>query len=177
MADALSGMRLLLAAVMPWLLVRGGMLPLLVWCVAAVSDYIDGPLARRRGTQRLRGAVLDTVADVTFVLSGLATAAALGLVSWVTPVSIVLSAGTYAVASVSSRRTGAVPALARSRLGHWAGVMNYLCLGVVASSVAEPATGWDSFVTIAAATTAILNIAAVVTRVGGRLAGGGKGQS
>ena len=91
MADALSGMRLLLAAVMPWLLARGGVLPLAVWCLAAMSDYVDGPLARRRGTTSLRGAVLDNVADITFVLVGLTGAATLGLISWVVPLSIALS--------------------------------------------------------------------------------------
>src|SRR5262245_49819484 len=119
MADALSGMRLLLAAVMPWLFARGGVWPLVVWCLAAVSDYVDGPLARRRGTTSLRGGVLDNVADITFVLVGLATAVALGMISWLVPVSIGLSAGLYAVASMRSRGGGG---LARSRVGHWAGV-------------------------------------------------------
>src|SRR4029453_893884 len=127
MADALSGMRLLLAAVMPWLLARGGVLPLAVWCLAAASDYVDGRLARRRGTTSLRGAVLDNVADITFVLVGLTGAAALGLIPWVVPLSIALSAGLYAVASMRSHAGGAPP---RRRVGHWGGGFKYACAGL-----------------------------------------------
>jgi len=161
MADALSGMRLLLAAVMPWLLARGGVLPLAVWCLAAMSDYVDGPLARRRGTTSLRGAVLDNVADITFVLVGLTGAAALGLISWVVPLSITLSAGLYAVASMRSPAGGA---LARSRVGHWAGVFNYACLGLVAGSVAWPGHGWPPVFAAASVVTAGINLAAVASR-------------
>jgi len=158
-------MRMLLAAAMPWLLLRGGVLPLIVWGIAALSDYVDGPLARRRSEVSLAGAILDNVADVTFVLGGLATAAALGLVSWIVPVSIGLSAGAYAAASSRPRQE---TALARSRLGHWAGVVNYVCLGVVAGSVAWPDDRWRLVLETAAAATAALNLAAV----GSRLAAG-----
>jgi CDP-diacylglycerol--glycerol-3-phosphate 3-phosphatidyltransferase len=158
-------MRMLLAAAMPWLLLRGGVLPLIVWGIAALSDYVDGPLARRRSEVSLAGAILDNVADVTFVLGGLAAASALGLVSWIVPVSIGLSAGAYAAASSRPRQE---TALARSRLGHWAGVVNYVCLGVVTGSVAWPDDRWRLVLETAAAATAGLNLAAV----GSRLAAG-----
>src|SRR5262245_11632471 len=164
-ANALSSMRMLLAAAMPWLLLRGGGLPLIVWGIAALSDYVDGPLARRRSEVSLAGAILDNVADVTFVLGGLAAASALGLVSWIVPVSIGLSAGAYAAASTRPRQE---TALARSRLGHWAGVVNYVCLGVVTGSVAWPDDRWRLVLETAAAATAGLNLAAV----GSRLAAG-----
>jgi len=156
---------MLLAAAMPWLLLRGGPLPLVVWAIAALSDYVDGPLARRRREASLAGAVLDNVADVTFVLGGLAAAAALGRISWIVPASIGLSAGAYAAASARPRRE---TALARSRLGHWAGVVNYVCLGVVAGSVAWPDDRWRLVLGTAGAATAALNLAAV----GSRLAAG-----
>ena len=166
MANALSSMRMLLAAAMPWLLLRGGSLPLMAWGVAALSDYIDGPLARRRREVSLAGAILDNVADVTFVLAGLAAAAALGLVSWVVPVSIGLSAGAYAAASMRPRKE---TALARSRLGHWAGVVNYACLGVVTGAVAWPGDRWRPVLEVAAAATAGLNLSAVGSRLAGAL--------
>jgi phosphatidylglycerophosphate synthase len=169
-ADALSSVRLLLAAAMPWLLARGGVLPLLAWGVAALSDYTDGPLARRRGTASLRGAVLDSVADIAFVLSGLATAAALGLVSWVVPASIGLSAGAFAAASAHPRPPE--DRLARTRLGHWAGIANYACLGVVTAAVAWPDSRWAPLLAVAATTTAGLNVAAVA----GRLVGAARGR-
>ena len=162
-ADALSGTRLLLAAAMPWLLPRGGVLPLAAWCVAALSDFVDGPLARRQGTTSLRGAVLDNVADVTFVIVGLATAFVLGLVPWFVPASIGLSAGTYAAASTRSRPAGR--GLARSRLGHWAGVANYLCLGLATGALAFPGRSWIPLLVAASVATTGLNLAAVGSRL------------
>src|SRR4029453_17839082 len=150
MADALSGMRLLLAAVMPWLLVRGGMLPLAVWCLAAVSDFVDGRLARRRGTTSPRGAVLDNVADITFVLVGLTTGVVLGMISWLVPVSITASAGLYSAASMRPDGGGG---LARSRVGHWAGVFNYACLGLVTGAIAWPGSAWRPILAAASAAT------------------------
>lgn len=167
MADALSAGRLLLAVAMPWLLERGGLLPLAAWCFAAASDWIDGPLARRAGTASLRGAVLDTVADVAFVLGGLATAAAIGLVPWIVPASIGASAGAYAVAS--RRAPAAGRGLARSRLGHWGGVLNYACLGVVAGAVAWPGTAWALPLAAASLCTAAVNLAAVALRLAARV--------
>ena len=165
MANALSGARLLLAAALPYLLVHGGWPSLLAWTVASLSDYFDGPLARRRGTSSPRGAILDNVADIAFVLAGLATAAALALISWVVPLSIALSAGAYVAAS-ARRRTGAgAPRLARSRLGHWAGVANYACLGVVTGAVTWPAPQWTPVLAVGGTATAGLNLAAVLSRL------------
>lgn len=163
MADALSALRLLLAAVMPWLLTQGGPLPLAAWCLAAVSDYADGPLARRGGTASVRGAVLDNVADIAFVLGGLVTAAALGLVPWIVPASIALSAGAYALASRRTQPSGG--GLARSRLGHWGGVLNYVCLGVAAGTVGWPHPDWAAPLTAVGLLTAGVNLAAVTLRL------------
>jgi phosphatidylglycerophosphate synthase len=164
-ANALSGARLLLAAALPYLLVHGGWPPLLAWAVASLSDYFDGPLARRRGTSSPNGAILDNVADIAFVFVGLATAAALAMISWVVPLSIALSAGAYAAASARRRSEGGAPGLARSRLGHWAGVANYACLGVVTGAVTWPGPRWTPVLAAAGATTAGLNLAALLTRL------------
>jgi phosphatidylglycerophosphate synthase len=166
MADTLSATRLLLAVAMPWLLAHGGVLPLAAWCLAATSDWIDGPLARRAGTASARGAVLDNLADIAFVLGGLATAAMLGLVPWIVPASIGASAGAYAVASWRAPPPGG--RLARSRLGHWGGVLNYVCLGVVAGAVAWPGAVWSLPLTVAALATAAVNVAAVAIRLAAR---------
>jgi CDP-diacylglycerol---glycerol-3-phosphate 3-phosphatidyltransferase len=165
-ANALSSMRMLLAAAMPWLLLQGGLLPLAAWGLAALSDYLDGPLARRRNEVSAVGAILDNVADVTFVLTGLTAAAVLGMVPWLVPGSIALSAGAYAAASARPRRE---TVLARSRLGHWAGVLNYVCLGLVTGSVALPDGRWAAILTGAAAATAGLNLAAVGSRLAAAL--------
>lgn len=155
-------MRLLLAAAMPCLLVHGGVLPLVAWCVAAVSDYVDGPIARQRGGTSLRGAVLDNVADITFVIVGLTSAVVLELIPWLVPASIGLSGGWYAAASMRSHAADST--LARSRIGHWAGVVNYACLGLVTGAVAWPARGWSPVLATASVVTAGINLAAVASR-------------
>ncbi len=160
LADGLSVGRLLLAAVLPWALVRGGWLAPLVFVVAAASDYADGPLARRGGRVSSYGGVLDNVADVAFVLAGTGTAAWLGLVSWTAPAAIACSSGSYALASRNLSRGAATPRLARSRLGHWAGVCNYACVGVVAArAIAGPA-----LVAVAGWLTAAVNVGAFASR-------------
>jgi CDP-diacylglycerol--glycerol-3-phosphate 3-phosphatidyltransferase len=167
-ANALSGLRLLLAVVFPVLLVRGGAGPLVVWIVAALSDYVDGPIARRRGAVSTRGAVLDVVADVAFVLGGLATAAASGLVTWIAPASIVGSVGGYVLASIRMSRHDGPPRLARSRIGHWAGVVNWACVGVVTGALALPSLIGPRLLDVAGAATAAINLAAVGSRLIGR---------
>lgn len=167
MADALSGLRLLLAVVFPLLLVRGGAAPFVMWGVAALSDYVDGPIARRRGASA-RGAILDNVADVAFVLGGLVTAAALGLVTWVAPVSVVGSGGGYVLASRRLSRDAGPPRLARSRIGHWAGVVNWACVGVVAGALALPELIGPWLLDAAGVVTSAINLAAVGSRLVGR---------
>jgi phosphatidylglycerophosphate synthase len=167
-ADALSGLRLLLAVVFPLLLVRGGAAPLVVWGVAALSDYLDGPIARRRGATSARGAILDNVADVAFVLGGLVTAAALGLVTWIAPVSIVGSVGCYVLASRRLSRDAGPPRLARNRIGHWAGIVNWACVGVVAGALALPQVIGPGLLGAAGVITSAINLAAVGARLVGR---------
>jgi hypothetical protein len=61
--------------------------------------------------------------------------------------------------------------LARSAVGHAAGVMNYLCVGVIAARDVLPSTTWTALVALAAAATLVLNAAAVGARLfGGQLA-------
>lgn len=163
MADVLTAVRLVLALVLPALILAGGALPLLAWGVAALTDYVDGPIARRRPPTR-HGPVLDTVADVLVVLGGLGAAASRGLVSWLVPAAIVLSVGAYVVASLRLSAGGDAPRLARSRIGHWAGVVNYACLGLACGALALPWSGWPTLLALAGAVTAAWNVAAVAAR-------------
>lgn len=164
-ADLLSLLRLVLAVVLPFALVRGGGLPAALWVIAAASDYVDGPLARWMGAATRRGAVLDNVADIAFVLGGLATAAALGLVPWLVPAAIVLAVVDYGRASLEANPGGAAEDLARNRLGHTAGVLNYACLGVVCAGLAWPAAVPAIALPIVELATVATNMGAVVVRV------------
>jgi phosphatidylglycerophosphate synthase len=139
--------------------------------VAAGSDYADGPLARRAGSGSGHGAVFDSVADVVFVLSGLGAAALAGMVPWVVPLSVVASVSAYGFASWRASRQARAVHLARSAVGHAAGVMNYLCVGAIAARDVLPPTTWTALVTLAAVVTLALNTAAVSVRLfGGQLA-------
>ena len=162
-ADALSLGRLLAALVLPALLFRGGTLPLMIVGLAAVSDFVDGRIARL-GRPTRHGAVLDNVADVAFVLAGTLTTAALGLTAWAVPAAIMLSVSSYAIASLRLSAGRSTPRLARSGLGHAAGVCNYACVGLAAAALAVPGPLWGSILAASDTTTVAVNVAAVATR-------------
>ena len=110
----------------------GGPLPLVVVVPrGGVRLRSTGRSPAARGPRSLRGAVLDNVADITFVLGGLTTAAVLGLVPWLVP-GVDRAVGGRLRRRLARRAPPSGGALARSRLGHWAASLNYACLGVVA---------------------------------------------
>ena len=164
LADALTLLRLGVALVFPWCLARGGFGPLALFGVAALTDYTDGPLARRAGRDAKHGAILDVAADVTFVLLGLGSAAALGLVTWAAPAAVVVSVTAYVTASVRLAPRSEGPRLARSRLGHAAGVGNYVLVGFACGAVALPGSLWPPLLGLAGALVTALNLAAVAAR-------------
>src|SRR5207249_1295502 len=99
----------------------------------------DGPAVRRLGGATRHGALLDNAADVLFVLGAASTGATLGLLQSRVPVAIAVSFGAYALASAAGR---AEAARAYTRIGHAAGVCNYLLAGLLAAVVARPGPGW-----------------------------------
>ena len=146
MADALTGLRL--ALVVPFLVAcatapHGGvvarLVPPVLFGIAAATDFLDGRIARRAGVVSARGQVLDTVADVLFVESAFVCFALWGRVPWLLPIAVGASVGAYAVASWRRARSAQRLELARSRIGHAAGVLNYALVGVLA---AEPIVPW-----------------------------------
>jgi phosphatidylglycerophosphate synthase len=95
---------------------------------AAVTDFIDGRLARRLDAVSAAGRWLDSVGDVTFVLAALFSEVALGALPFYIPALIALSFTQYAVDSMILAHSEGGPV--RSRLGHWGGIINYaLVLG------------------------------------------------
>ncbi|MGH7789679.1 MAG: CDP-alcohol phosphatidyltransferase family protein [Candidatus Binatia bacterium] len=95
----------------------------------ALSDFVDGRIARRFGAASRGGRVLDHGADIVFLLSALGLYAALGLAPWWVPAAVAASFGVYVVDS--ARRSGGRPTLIGSRLGHLGGVGNYVVVGVL----------------------------------------------
>jgi len=166
--DALGAVRLVAAGMLPWALVRAGerrWLPVVLFVVAAASDFLDGIVARRGRGPTAHGAALDNVADIAFVLAGTGTAAALGLVPPAVPAAIAVAFAGYATASLGRSAREGRWRLARSRLGHGAGVLNYALTGVVAGAVALPAMPWRPVLAVGGALVVAVNLAAVLARL------------
>ena len=111
------------------------------WAVAlyvffALSDFLDGPLARRAGTADPRWGRIDVAADILFNAASLAVAAALGLVGFWVPAGVAALGGRFLV------RVSRAPEGEARRVedppGKMAGVLYY---GLVALVVFEVSTG------------------------------------
>jgi phosphatidylglycerophosphate synthase len=100
-----------------------------VFAVAALSDVLDGRVARRLGAESAGGRVLDHAADIVFILAALGLYTGLGLAPWWVPASVAAAFAVYVLDSL--RRSGAQPALIGSRIGHIGGVCNYALIGVL----------------------------------------------
>src|SRR5205823_6210980 len=126
----------------------------------------DRPRARRLGGATRHGALLDNAADVLFVLGAASTGATLGLLQSRVPVAIAVSFGAYALASAAGR---AEAARAYTRIGHAAGVCNYLLAGLLAAVVARPGPGWGPVLDAAGLVVLTVNGAAAAVQAGGAL--------
>jgi len=153
---------------LPWALLRAPArwwFPIVLFAVGAASDFLDGIVARRGRGPTAHGAVLDNAADIAFVLAGTGTGAALGLVPLAVPGAIAVAFGTYALASFGLSARDGQWRLARSTLGHLAGVLNYALTGLVAGAAALPAMPWRPVLALGSALVVAVNLAAVVARV------------
>jgi phosphatidylglycerophosphate synthase len=166
LADALGVVRLVVAAALPGTLLRPTRwwLPILLFALAAASDWLDGPLARRGPGPTRHGAVLDNTADIAFVLAGTVTGALLGLVSPAVPLAIAVAFAAYVVASLAQSTRRGAWRLARSRLGHAAGVLNYALTGLIVARTALPGRAWGSLLALASLVVVAANLAAVLER-------------
>ena len=95
----------------------------------AASDFLDGRVARWTHSASQFGRWLDSVADIVFILTVLSCEAYAGVIPVYLPILIAASFAQYVADSVLIRGS-AVPV--KSRLGHWAGVFNYIIVIVLA---------------------------------------------
>jgi phosphatidylglycerophosphate synthase len=137
--NGLSALRFVLAAA--WIELaahqhHGRLAFAIVAIVAALSDFIDGRIARRLDVASASGRWLDGIADVTFVLAAISCEAAAGAIPFYIPILIVLSFSQYAIDSalLGQRTAGPVS----SRLGHWGGIVNY-ALAITLAIAPRPA--------------------------------------
>ena len=86
-ADVVTALRLPLAALFPF--AHRPVWQFAIVGVAALSDFVDGRLARRIGASRA-GAVLDPVADKVFAAVAFLTVASRGVLAWYEVVGVLL---------------------------------------------------------------------------------------
>ena len=86
----------------------------------AISDLLDGQVARRMKIEGAVGRWLDSLADIIFVLAALSCEAWAGAIQFYIPILIAMSFSQYAIDSMVL--SGAP---IKSRLGHFGGVINF----------------------------------------------------
>jgi phosphatidylglycerophosphate synthase len=103
MANALTAIRLLLVAPFAFFMAKGDMrsaiIAFVAWLVALATDFLDGPIARRRGTVSPLSGAFDHTSDFLFVVSGIFAGAFRGAFPWILPVCITAAFAQYAVDS------------------------------------------------------------------------------
>jgi phosphatidylglycerophosphate synthase len=111
---------------------------LLLYVGIALSDVLDGLLARKAGAPSQVWGWIDAAADIAFTSLSLATASWLGYVGPWVPVGVAVLGGRFLLRNLGSQssRQGR---LAEDRLGKAAGVVYYLLVGAIAVEIAVEA--------------------------------------
>lgn len=143
-ANLVTLLRLALTPLFVWTVWRAaqgasGWPAALAYAAIALSDFVDGRIARRLGVASTVGRVLDHGADIAFLLAALVTYVRLGAAPWWVPAAIAASFAVYVVDSI--RRQPARPQLIGSRLGHLGGIANYVLVAVLVGNVSV-GLGW-----------------------------------
>ena len=134
MANALTAVRLLLVVPFAFFMakgdVRSAVFALVVWAVALITDFLDGPIARRRGTVTAWSGLFDHTTDFLFVTSGLFAGALRGVFPWILPVLIVAAFSQYVIDSYWIHRQAR---LRGSKLGRYNGMLYFVppCLEIL----------------------------------------------
>ena len=126
-ANALTLLRLLCAPGVAFAIVRD--VPLLsgvFFWLAVATDFADGWVARRYSEESALGGLVDHAVDATFVATGAAALAWLGLLPAALPPLIAVAFLQYALDS----RWLAGRALHASALGRWNGIGYYVAIGI-----------------------------------------------
>jgi|TARA_B100002003_G_scaffold230774_2_gene241203 CDP-diacylglycerol--glycerol-3-phosphate 3-phosphatidyltransferase len=150
-ANLLTGVRLILVLPVAVAFARpdvlsAGLLAVLVG-VAIATDYVDGKVARWRGTASPGGQLFDHGTDFLFVTTGLTGAALAGLTPLLLPVLIAVAFSQYVFDSYMIYRQ---KRLRMSGIGRWNGVLYFVPLVLLA--VARLGVGSDM--------TSVLNLTA-----------------
>lgn len=127
MANALTAIRLLLVAPFAFFMARGdehsAIIALIAWLVALGTDFLDGPVARRRGTVSGLSGTFDHTSDFLFVTSGMFAGALRGAFPWILPICITAAFAQYVIDSYWIHRQFK---LRGSQLGRYNGMLYFV---------------------------------------------------
>jgi len=127
MANALTAVRLLLVVPFAFFMAKGDArsagFALVAWVVALLTDFADGPIARRWGTVTPFGGTFDHTSDFLFVTSGIFAGAYRGVFPWILPVCITAAFAQYTIDSYWIHRQGK---LRGSKLGRYNGMLYFV---------------------------------------------------
>jgi CDP-diacylglycerol--glycerol-3-phosphate 3-phosphatidyltransferase len=127
MANALTAIRLLLVLPFAFFMAKGdrgsAIFALVAWVVALITDLLDGPIARRRGTVTAFSGTFDHTSDFLFVTSGLYAGALRGSFPWILPILITLAFAQYVIDSYWVHRNAK---LRGSKLGRYNGMLYFV---------------------------------------------------
>jgi CDP-diacylglycerol--glycerol-3-phosphate 3-phosphatidyltransferase len=134
MANALTALRLLLVVPFAYFMSKGdvrfAVFALVVWAVALLTDFLDGPIARRRGIVTAFSGTFDHTTDFLFVTSGLFAGAFRGVFPWILPILIVAAFLQYVIDSYWIHRHSK---LRGSKLGRYNGMLYFAptCMEII----------------------------------------------
>lgn len=127
MANALTTIRLLLVFPFAFFMAKGdhrsAIFALIVWTVALLTDFLDGPIARRRGTVTALSGTFDHTTDFLFVTCGLFAGALRGAFPWILPALITAAFTQYFIDSYWIHRQ---VKLRGSKLGRYNGILYFV---------------------------------------------------
>lgn len=165
-ANLLSAGRLLLAMVWLFAFEAGYTSAAVLGTIAiagAISDLLDGRVARRMGIVGGVGRWLDSIADIVFILTALTCEAWAGAIPLYIPMLIALSFSQYAI---DSMLLSGAPI--KSRLGHFGGIINFAL--VIVLGLAPPPVLPGAILRALCPLLAVFYIAAIGERIIGYLA-------
>lgn len=144
-ARTLTAGRLVAVAPFLWLLSEVAEQPSLqsraalaaLFAAIALSDFVDGRLARLAGAASPHWARIDVVADILLNASALSVAAAFGLVGWWVPAGVVVLGGRFLLRVARQPVPSAGNHLPENRSGKIAGVAFYVLVGWVVVELAS----------------------------------------
>jgi len=127
MANALTAIRLLLVLPFAFFMAKGdkgsAIFALVAWVVALITDFLDGPIARRRGTVTALSGTFDHTSDFLFVTSGLYAGALRGAFPLILPFLITAAFAQYVIDSYWVHRH---TKLRGSKLGRYNGILYFV---------------------------------------------------